>query len=87
MNTTIQIRIDARLKSKSQKILSDLGMDLTSGVKLFLGQLVQERGLPFKASRDPKMIRKEWDKEVAWALKHGKSYTSTKEMFDDIMKD
>ncbi len=33
-----------------------------------------------------KKIRARWDREVAEALKNGKSYTSTREMLDDIMR-
>lgn len=33
-----------------------------------------------------KKIRARWDREVADALKNGKSYTSTQEMLDDIMR-
>lgn len=33
-----------------------------------------------------KKIRARWDKEVAEALKNGKSYTSTRKMLDDILK-
>lgn len=32
-----------------------------------------------------KAIRNRWDKEVAYALKHGKSYKTAKELMDDIL--
>lgn len=86
MNTTIQMRVDSATKSKAQKIFADLGLDMSSGIKLFLSQVVHEKGLPFTVSRDPKKIREKWDKEVAWALKHGKGYTSAEAMFKDILK-
>lgn len=38
------------------------------------------------STEQAKKIRARWDKEVAEALKSGKTYTSTREMFDDILK-
>lgn len=85
--TTINIRIDENLKAKASKTLEKMGLDLSSGVKLFLHQTIKEDRLPFHPSNNPKAIRAMWDKEVEDALKNGKSYSSTKEMFDDIIND
>lgn len=84
--TTLNIRIDENLKNKANKTLERMGLDMSSAVKLFLHQTVQENGLPFHPTNNPKVIRAMWDREVADALKNGESYTSTKEMFDDIIK-
>jgi len=84
--TTINIRIDENLKNKANKTLNSMGLDLSSAIKMFLHQTVKENRLPFHPANNPKAIRAMWDKEVEDALKNGKSYTSTKEMFDDIIK-
>ena len=89
MTTTLSIRIEEKTKKAAQKTLEAVGLDLSSAVKMFLHQVIIEQGIPFKPSRTPKQIREEWDKEVAWALKHGKRYNSAKEMhemFEDILK-
>ena len=88
MTTTLSIRIEEKTKKAAQKTLEAVGLDLSSAVKMFLNQVVIEQGIPFKSSRTPKQIREEWDKEAAWALKHGKSYTAKNihKMFDDILK-
>lgn len=85
--TTINVRIDENLKAKASKTLEKMGLDLSSAVKLFLHQTVKENGLPFHPSNNPKVIRTIWDKEVEEVLKYGKAYTSTKKMFDDIIKE
>ena len=82
--TTLSIRIEEKTKREASKTLSALGLDLSSAVKMFLNQVVIEQGIPFKSSRTPKQIREEWDKEVAWALKHGKSYSTAEEMHKAI---
>ena len=86
MNTTINIRIEKKMKDKAQKTLESMGLDLSSGIKLFLNQVVNENGIPFKPTKNPSAIRAEWDREVEEALKNGKRYTSTKAMFDDLEK-
>jgi len=84
--TTLNIRIDEDLKKKATKTFASMGLDMSTAVKLFLNQTIKENGLPFHPTNNPKAIRAIWDKEVADTLKNGKSYTSTKEMFDDIIK-
>jgi len=84
--TTINIRIDENLKKKANKTFAGIGLDMSSAIKLFLHQSIQEDGLPFHPSNNPRAIKAMWDKEVADALKNGKGYSSTKEMFDDIIK-
>ena len=86
MNTVINIRIDKKTKDIAQKTLSSLGLDLSSGIKLFLNQVVTENGIPFVPTKDAKKIRARWDREVAEALKNGKDYATAKEMLDDILK-
>lgn len=84
--TTLNIRIDENLKNKANKAFASMGLDMSSAVKLFLNQTVKENGLPFHPTNNPKVIRAMWDREVADVLKNGESYTSSKKMFDDIIK-
>lgn len=44
----INIRIDDELKEESKEILDSLGLDLTSGIKIFLKQVVLSNGIPFE---------------------------------------
>ncbi len=88
MNATIQLRIDATTKNKAQKVLKDLGLDLSSAVKLFLTKVISTRSVPFEIRTvngfTPAQER-QLLKDAAWTKKHGKRYTNTKEMFDDIL--
>lgn len=43
-----QIRIDSDLKKESTELFSNLGLDMSSAVTLFLRQCVLHDGLPFK---------------------------------------
>lgn len=51
---TLQIRIDPDYKNKSEKVLKDLGISLTTGIRMFLHQVVNTGGMPFTPSLDEK---------------------------------
>ena len=84
--TTLNIRIEENIKAKANKTLASLGLDMSGAVKLFLNQVITEKGLPFTPTKNLSVIRAKWDKEVAQALKNGKRYTSAKTLLDDILK-
>ncbi|MEI8130431.1 MAG: type II toxin-antitoxin system RelB/DinJ family antitoxin [bacterium] len=85
MNTVINIRTDKKVRDEASRIFERMGLTLSAGMNMFLRQVIQEKGLPFQPTLDPEKIAEKWKREAEWALKHGKGYTSTKEMFDDIM--
>lgn len=64
-------------------------MDFSTGVKIYLKQVAHTQSIPFKIRTENGFTPEqelEMIKEVDWALKHGKSYKSAKELFDDILK-
>ncbi len=91
MNTTIQIRIDNAAKSRYQKMFKSMGLDLSSGIKYLLAREKNPENITYVCDYGylhkytPKMLKK-YEQEAKWAIKHGKGYTSAKEMHDDIMK-
>ena len=82
--TTVNVRIEEKTKVAASKALASMGLDLSTGVKLFLHQVVTEQGLPFLPTKNPRALRAKWDREVAEALKHGKRYTDAKALFKDL---
>ena len=51
-NTNMSIRVDSELKSQAEQILSQLGMNMTGAVNMFLQQIVRERAVPLSLSLD-----------------------------------
>jgi DNA-damage-inducible protein J len=43
----VQIRIDENLKKQATELFSQLGIDMSSAMNIFLRQCVMRRGLPF----------------------------------------
>ena len=89
MSTTIQIRVDEKTKKEASKAFKGMGLDISSGVKLFLHQVVKSQSIPFPirtvngftVEQERQMI-----KESNEALRSGKSYKSAAEMHKDILK-
>lgn len=49
----IHVRVDKQLRDQAQQVLSELGLDMTTAVKLFLHKLMVEKGLPFRPTTTP----------------------------------
>jgi len=49
INTTIQLRINKKTKEQAQNIFKKMGMDMSSGMKLFLSQVIRTKSIPFIA--------------------------------------
>ena len=51
-NILIQVRVDENLKNDASEVLTDLGLDLSSAIRLFLKQVVVTNGIPFNLKRE-----------------------------------
>ena len=87
--TTIQIRIDEKTKAGAKKVFKKMGLDVSSGIKLYLARVAQDKSVPFvlrtengyTPEQERQMIR-----ETEYAEKHGKRYASVEEAMRDILK-
>ena len=86
--TQLQVRIDKKTKDKAKKILEDLGMDLSTAVKVFFKQIVIVGGLPVEL-RDVNGFRphkaRELKKAIKDAEKSKKTYTSVDDFYKEIL--
>lgn len=44
----IQLRIDDKTKKSAKKVLDELGVDMSSAIKIYLKQIVIKQGIPFE---------------------------------------
>jgi addiction module RelB/DinJ family antitoxin len=91
MNTTIQIRIDQATKTKAQKAFKGMGLDLSSGIKYLLTQAGKADSLSYICDfgymhNYNSKKAKEMHKEIEYAKKHAKRFSSVQEMFVDLEK-
>jgi DNA-damage-inducible protein J len=83
--TTLNIRIEKNIKTKANKTLSSLGLDMSTAVKMFLNQVITENGLPFTPTKNIATIKDRWDKQTAYAIKYGKDYKTGKDVLADLL--
>lgn len=48
----IAVRVDDKLKKEATALFNELGLDMTTAVKLFLKQSVLTRSIPFEVKLD-----------------------------------
>jgi DNA-damage-inducible protein J len=82
--TTLNIRIDEKIKSHAFKVLAKVGFDMSSAIKVFLSQVIIEGGLPFTPTTNAKEIRAKWDGAVLKAMKSKKSFKTGKAVLSDF---
>ena len=90
MSSTIQVRMNPKLKKEVQKILDAIGLDLSGAIKMYFQQITIRQGIPFLLLTRNGMTpaeERELLKDIAWAKKHGKRYGSAKELHEAIMKE
>ena len=51
MASTIQVRVDDDLKTRSDALFKDLGTDTTTAIRMFLTQALAVNGFPFEIKR------------------------------------
>jgi len=44
----VQVRIDDTIKKNAQKILADIGLDLSAAIKIYLKKIIARKGIPFE---------------------------------------
>ena len=49
--TNINIRTNSELKAKSQAVLTDLGLDMSTAINVFLNQVVYRQAIPFEIAK------------------------------------
>ena len=87
---TIQTRIDTNLKKNAENILSSIGLDITSAIRLFLTQCVVQRRLPFQAvapeePNEETIAAMQEAEDIASGKIKSKGYDDVDKMIDDIL--
>lgn len=86
--TTINIRVDEEIKKQATELFSDLGLDMSTAVNMFLRQSVMRDGLPFEVKRDvpnaQTLAAFREAEEIRSGKKQAKKYSDVKKMFAEL---
>ncbi len=91
--TTLNIRIDEKVKEDARKTFALMGLDISSAIKLFLHQSVQEQKIPFEirtvngytAKYESEILKEVRDIERDLKNKKIKPYKTAREMHEAIL--
>ena len=85
-STNISLRMDSNLKRQAEELFTDLGLNMTTAMTMFLRQAVLIQGIPFPISRVPNAETIEAMKE-AERIAHDpnvKGYRDMKSLLEDL---
>lgn len=89
MNTTLQVRIDQKTKNKARKVFKEMGIDISSGIKMFLSRVINTGSIPFvplTKNGFTEEYEKKLLKEIEEAKRYGKRHGGIKDAHADILK-
>lgn len=49
-NVNLNVKLDSNIKKEAEKILGDLGLNMSSAVNCFLRQVIRKQAMPFSLS-------------------------------------
>ena len=88
--TNICIRMDTELKKQAEKMLSDMGLNMTTAMNIFLRQIIRQGKIPFEIATDiPNAITMAAFEEGDELLNDPDAplFSSVDDLFEDLMKE
>ena len=84
----LQTRVDTETKLEAESLFDSLGLDITTAIRLFLRQAINQQRIPFDIVPPKYSFSEETLAAIDEARKISKdpsikSYTSAKELFED----
>lgn len=85
-NTSMNIRMDTEVKKQAEALFSEIGMNMTTAINIFLKQSIRENGIPFELKiNQPNAETLEAINEGTKIIKEGKAcFNTADEMFADL---
>ena len=88
--TNINVRVDTDLKQAAESLFSDLGLNMSSAITMFLKSAVSNDGIPFEVKRVPNAETRAALAEYDEMKKNPgayKRYASFDDMMDEVLND
>ena len=82
--TSMSIRLDSEVKKQAQQVFSNLGMDMTTAINIFLRQAIQYQGLPFDVRLDESRKLVEVLADLDQNRNMSQSFVSVSDLMEDL---
>lgn len=87
--SNMTIRMDREVKEQAQQIFSELGIDMTTAVNVFLRQAIRYNGFPFEvrvtAPNEETLAAIQEVRQMKKNPSLGKTYTDVDEMMKELL--
>lgn len=84
-STNMNIRVETDVKNQAKKIFSELGMDMTTAINIFLRQTIREHGIPFELKlKIPNQATVQAIKDAENGIGMSKTFENSDEMFEEL---
>ena len=60
----IQLRVESDLKDQAESVLTELGFDMPTAIRIFLKKLIRTRAIPFPVSADTSSYLNDFEHEA-----------------------
>lgn len=89
-DSSLTVRTNSEIKDNAKRVYSDLGLDLSTAINVFLRKSIEYGGFPFEVRKETPNKRlieaiKEAD-DILEGKIDAKKYSSYEEMVEDILK-
>lgn len=93
MSNIVQLRVDAKTKKQVASIFANLGLDLSTGVKIYFQQVLKYKGIPFPLltangftpAQERKILRESAQTRKLYESGKRREHTSVGSMLKEIM--
>lgn len=84
-NTSMTVRTDKEIKQQAQSIFSDLGIDMSTAINVFLRQAIKHKGFPFEVTLEtPNAITKKALADAEKGIDVYGPFNSVAELMEDL---
>lgn len=95
MSSTVQLRVDKKTKQAVADIFQSLGLDLSTGVKIYFQQVLNCKGIPFPlltvngltVEEERRILEESAETMALYNSGRRRGHKSAKKMFAEIMRD
>ena len=89
--TNINVRVDSSLKQEAEALFTDLGLNMSSAINMFLRSAINHNGIPFEVKRptlnaETRAAMDEYEEMKKNSDKY-KRYESFDELLDEVLSD
>lgn len=87
-STNMNIRMDSKVKQEAENLFSELGLNMTAAINLFLRQSIREQSIPFEiALHTPNAETRKAIDDVKNRRNLSRPFSSVEELMEDLNAD